>query len=181
VPLARFAVEACEDPETGRFRAVDLRFDGTAAFAKEGDIICAGPGFSRPRAIGVVEDPLHWLRFHLTAAEYLPGRAPEIDALMPNTVGASALRTVLDEYLGASDGRPDQTFSVRHAPVAPGSLELEVGGEAGAETWREIEDLLEAGETPRSTPSSRAPGGSPSATAGTAGSRMRARRSGWAR
>jgi hypothetical protein len=142
VPPARFAVEACEDAVSGRFRAVDLRRDDTAAFTKEGHIVAAGPRFSHPRPIGLIEDPLHWLRFRLTAADYPAGRAPEIDALVPNTVEAVALRSVLDEFVGASDGRPDQGFALRHAPVEPDSLVLEVVVGEDAQLWEPIEDLL---------------------------------------
>jgi predicted phage baseplate assembly protein len=52
---------------------------------------------------------------------------PQLDAVVTNTVRATAVTTVRDEVAGSSDGSPDQVMQVRHAPVyagAPRSTDL---------------------------------------------------------
>lgn len=59
--------------------------------------------------------PLYWIRCRLVRSQY--ELAPEIDAVLTNTVRAKAVTTVRDEVLGSSNGQPNQSFRLRKAPI----------------------------------------------------------------
>jgi hypothetical protein len=59
--------------------------------------------------------PLYWIRCRLVDSQY--ELAPELDAVLTNTVRATAVTTVRDEVLGSSNGQPNQSFRLRKTPI----------------------------------------------------------------
>jgi predicted phage baseplate assembly protein len=90
--------------------------------------------------------PLRWLRVQLVAGAF--ASPPALAFIELNAVTALAARTVRGEvldYVPDSDGR---RMHLTQQPVQPGSLQLTVdegaigaGAGAGAQPWREVEDL----------------------------------------
>ena len=79
---------------------------------------------------------LHWVRARLR--EDGPPGAPVINAIYPNTVWASQVRTLTDVPLGASSGMPSQVLPITQIPVLAGE-EVEVRERVGARAnveWR---------------------------------------------
>ena len=81
------------------------------------------------------------MRARLTQAAY--EQAPDVVAITTNTAPASQALTVRNENLGGSYATPGQVFTLAHAPVLPGTLQLTVdeGLEGGAEVWAEVPDF----------------------------------------
>ncbi|MEB3216071.1 MAG: putative baseplate assembly protein [Nostocales cyanobacterium 94392] len=65
--------------------------------------------------LGSVSEQLYWIRCRLENSQY--DNPPELDAVLTNTVGATAVITVKDEVLGSSNGQPNQSFLLRNAPI----------------------------------------------------------------
>lgn len=88
-----------------------------------------------------------YLRARLENVAY--ERVPRLLAIRTNTTLAEAAQTVENEILGGSDGSPDQSFTLAHAPVVAGSLTLTVdeGTSAGEVAWQESEDYFAASPT----------------------------------
>jgi hypothetical protein len=63
----------------------------------------------------------YWLRMRPMQSDF----DPELQSILPNTTIAREGMTVVNEILGASNGRPDQTFSVAQSPVLDGQ-QLEI-------------------------------------------------------
>jgi len=73
---------------------------------------------------------------------------PSIATIRLNTVPASAVQTVSNEPLGASNGQPSQQFRLARTPIIVGSTAVQVtppGGIGGVETFHEIDDIFTAG------------------------------------
>ncbi|HUS09300.1 MAG TPA: putative baseplate assembly protein [Pyrinomonadaceae bacterium] len=78
----------------------------------------------------------HWLRARLK--EDGPPGAPAIKGLFPNAAHAIQHQTIVNEAIGTSTGRPDQTFSFTQIPVLDGEI-IEVREVAGLRAnveWR---------------------------------------------
>lgn len=63
-------------------------------------------------------DSLYWIKGSLIKGEY--EESPLLDGIYPNTAWAIQAETVKDEFLGSSDGEPNQTFSFLKFPVLKG-------------------------------------------------------------
>jgi hypothetical protein len=61
---------------------------------------------------------LYWIKGSLIKGEY--EESPLLDGIYPNTTWAFQAETIKDEFLGSSDGEPDQTFSFFKFPVLEG-------------------------------------------------------------
>jgi predicted phage baseplate assembly protein len=101
------------------WRKLDVLKDETRALTASGHVYFRGPANIKKDKLGVFTQPtdieLYWIRAHLTESHYeMP---PELDAVLTNTVRATAVTTVKDEVIGASDGQPSQIFQLRNAPV----------------------------------------------------------------
>jgi predicted phage baseplate assembly protein len=118
--------------------------DESSAFTLEDDIQVEGPKDADMTREGRIPEPRFWIRARVVAGSYPAGRAPEVDLIRPNTVGAVALSTVRGEVLGTSEGHPDQSFTLRRKPVQPGSLSLYMEGQE-PERWIEVPDFLSSG------------------------------------
>lgn len=144
-----------------RWQPLVLVRDETGALLRDGHIMLRGPGASARQAkLGDVTTPLYWLRCRLEAPNY--ERAPRLDAVLINTVPAIQAATNRDEIVGASNGRPDQTFALPSRPVLSAideqmvdggygrririkSLRLEVDEGQGFAAWQEVDDFYSSG------------------------------------
>jgi predicted flap endonuclease-1-like 5' DNA nuclease len=96
------------------------------------------------RRLGDLEEPrFYWLRVRLVSGTY--DTPPKLDRVAANTVRATAARTVLDEVVGSSNGRPNQTLALGNRPVlAEPPLELEVLETSAFERWEQVDDFAES-------------------------------------
>jgi hypothetical protein len=128
---ARLQPETCDTPQVlskppaevvweywngSEWRRLDVLKDDTRAFTQSGHLYFRGPkGIVKDR-LGAVDDlELYWLRCHLVQGQY--ELAPELEALLTNTVRATAVVTVRDQVLGSSNGQPNQVLRLRNAPL----------------------------------------------------------------
>jgi predicted phage baseplate assembly protein len=97
------------------WRALDLLEDETNALTQSGHLYFRGPSKAVQSVVAPIAESVFWLRCRIVTFQY--ERPPELDAVVTNTVRATAVSSVRDEVLGSSDGSPDQVFRLRHAPV----------------------------------------------------------------
>lgn len=148
-----------------RWAAANLYRDDTRAFTRSGHVLLAGLGSDAARSRqGDVEEDLYWLRARLRSGGYEV--APQLRAVLTNTVSATQAVTIRDEVIGGSTGQPDQRFELEQAPVVASavptrvtradgsdvrilSVQVEVDEGDGFEVWQEVDDLLTSGSGDR--------------------------------
>lgn len=114
------ATLAWEYWDGSRWRALDVLRDDTFALTRSGHLYFRGPGSKAARSTTApVAGLAYWLRCRLVTFQY--ERPPELDAVVTNTVTATAISTVRDEVIGSSDGSPNQIFTLRHPFVYAGN------------------------------------------------------------
>lgn len=97
---------------------------------------------------------LFWLRaFRLDSSSF--GRVLYIGANATELIQTVKARP---EVLGTGNGQPNQSFSLVHPQVVPGSLILEVEGADGWRRWEEVEDFHASSESARYCKLDAAPG-----------------------
>jgi predicted phage baseplate assembly protein len=148
-PPVRLVWEHRPSATATRWRRLNAFLDETAGFTREGYLLVEGPAEAVATREARQPEPRIWLRARLEDGAYPAGRAPEIDLLLPNTVEAVNLSTVRDEFLGSSDGRPNQTFQLRQLPVARDSLQLRVQEAEEVLRWKRVDDFLSSGPDDR--------------------------------
>jgi predicted phage baseplate assembly protein len=129
----------------GSWVRLTLNRDDTRAFTRTGHIsvlVPAGLHLARLRLPGRT-DLLYWVRGRAVRAGY--DVAPQLSAVVTNSVPATQAITVLDEVLGGSDGSPGQAFRLFFSPVVAGTLELEIDEGLGFQRWTEVEDFFASG------------------------------------
>jgi hypothetical protein len=103
----------------GQWRKLIVIKDETRAFTRSGHVYLRGATDVKKAKLGAFKAPgdeqLYWLRCRLDQSQY--EIAPQLDAVLINTVRATAVTTVRDEVLGSSDGQPGQRFTLLNAPV----------------------------------------------------------------
>jgi predicted phage baseplate assembly protein len=92
---------------------------------------------------GKVDAKRAWLRARLAATFY--ESAPTLALMKSNAVAAIAAQTVQNEVVGASQGTPNQTFTLSSTPVNDGTLELTVDEGSGPASWTEVDDFSGSG------------------------------------
>jgi predicted phage baseplate assembly protein len=102
------------------WRPLSVLKDETRALTRSGHVYFRGPKDARKRTVGVgtgdpAGSPRYWLRCRLARSQY--ERPPQLEAVLTNTVRATAVATVRDEVAGASNGQPHQVFRLGHAPL----------------------------------------------------------------
>lgn len=131
---SRLAEESCDAPEAkqrapatlvweywdgGGWSKLKVQADETRAFTRSGHVYLRGPKDAKKARLGafnkLADEALYWLRCRLFASQY--ETAPQLDAVLTNTVRALAVTTVRDEPVGSSNGRPDQRLVVVGVPV----------------------------------------------------------------
>jgi uncharacterized phage protein gp47/JayE len=105
------------------WRKLDVIKDETRGLTSSGHLYCRGPKDAKKAKLGAftaqADQELYWFRCRLVRSQYeLP---PELDAVLINTVRATAVVTVLDEVIGSSNGEPKQLFRLYQAPVFAGA------------------------------------------------------------
>ncbi|MEH1867443.1 MAG: putative baseplate assembly protein [Nostoc sp.] len=101
---------------------LSLLKDETRALTQSGHVYVRTPkppGIQK-RIFGSISEPLYWIRCHLVKSQY--ENPPELDAVLTNTVRATAVTTVKDQVLGSSDGLPNQSLSLLHSPIFASSV-----------------------------------------------------------
>lgn len=124
------------------WRPLTLLKDDTAAFTRSGEIQLIGPaaGTMAATAFGNTDIKHYWIRARITTAGY--DQAPKILAVRTNTTRATQAETIEFELIGGSNGEIDQLFTLRSAPVIPGSLILEIDEGEGFVAWTEVVDFF---------------------------------------
>lgn len=132
----------------GRFEPAEIIRDESRGLSQSGlvELRCPRSWRAGTPAGVTARKPLRWLRLQLVAGAF--ATPPTLAFIELNAVTAVAARTIRGEvldYVPDSDGR---RMRVTQRPVLLGSLELTVdegaigeGAAAGAQRWREIEDL----------------------------------------
>ena len=132
--------------QTGQWQRLNVYEDETAAFTREGYLQIEGPDNPKRTVEGRVEETCFWLRCRMVKGNYAPGQEPVVDFLRPNVVPAINLSTIYDEYLGDSNGFPQQSFTLFYRPVQPDTMELTVElEEQEPVTWKRVDDFLASG------------------------------------
>jgi predicted phage baseplate assembly protein len=138
---ARLRWEIYDESEAMNWRLIVPAADGTRGFKQTGRLVFEGIGqWDDTHDIRIWTDPQKrsylWLRCRVGKAAY--EYPPRIETVRLNTVPAAHGLTVTDDSKDRiSNGLPHQAFTLTHAPVLPGTLEIEIGGE----TWQERDDL----------------------------------------
>ena len=140
-----------------KWRSLQVTRDTTVALTQTGFVEFDAPDDPAPmvrqdEGLGLhkrpEDPPLFWLRCRIL--EVLgPGFeiVPRLEDVLLNTVAATNATTVNDELLGASDGRPNQHFTLANRPILPDSLHLDVLAteDGDFEEWAAQEDLSRSG------------------------------------
>jgi predicted phage baseplate assembly protein len=143
-----------------RWHRLRVERDETQALQRSGAVIFEAPQDAAKRKLGVLrkpEDPeLYWFRYHI--AEVLGEgyeRAPRVEYLLLNTIGATNAVTVREELLGAANGLPTQTFRLANRPVLPmtvgrdGFIAVDEGDGEGFVVWKQVKDFNASSRTDR--------------------------------
>ncbi len=100
------------------WRPLSLLKDETNALTSSGHLYFKGPAGAVRSTLATIAEAVYWLRCRLVNFQY--ERPPVLDAVLTNTVRATALTTVTEEVIGSSDGSPSQQMTLRHAPLSAG-------------------------------------------------------------
>jgi predicted phage baseplate assembly protein len=130
--------------------------DTTFALTKNGYITFQAPTDAQTRKVGLLtkpdDSPIYWLRYRIQNV-LGPGyeTPPLLEGILLNTVSATNSVTEREELLGASNGRPNQTFQLAKFPVLPldpgvtGNIAVDEGDGTGFLTWKEVNDFAASG------------------------------------
>lgn len=140
------------------WKLLNVLGDETAAFARSGRVVLQAPtpGEMVSQTIGDVSAPHFWVRARVLRSSY--AKAPRLLAIRTNTVDVRQAETIQDEVLGATDGAPQQQFTLANTPILEGSLVLEIDEGFPDKTWTARDDLLGSGPRDRHFALSRATG-----------------------
>lgn len=164
---ARIAWECRTEDGWTRLRVLA---DETRAFTRSGYVRLRGPGDdAKGQELGAVPGEHLWIRARVERSAY--DRAPELEAVIANTVTAVEGETVRDEVLGGSTARPSQELQLAYPPVlelddparpprprearigcprvARPRVRLEIDEGIGFELWEEVDDFAACGPDDR--------------------------------
>jgi hypothetical protein len=156
-PFATVAppVEAYWEYWTGdqnQWQPLQVKSDTTFAFTKSGVVIFEAPTDAKDRKVGLLtkpdDGPLYWIRYRIQNV-LGPGyeKVPVLEGIVLNTVSATNAVTENEELIGASNGRPNQTFQLAKYPVLPldpgvsGIIAVDEDEGNGYVTWKEVTDF----------------------------------------
>jgi predicted phage baseplate assembly protein len=127
------------------WEALERLDDQTNAFTRSGRLVLKAPPANAMQSVSVPPAPVpeFWLRARLDTSQY--ERAPTIRAVRTNTATATQAETTVNEVLGGSSGRPNQTFQLDNVPVLLDTLQIEVDEGRGWQPWTRVDDLLGSG------------------------------------
>jgi len=134
----------------GQWERLQVVEDTTFALTKSGYLTFTAPGDGVLQQFGLLTKPgdpvLFWIRFRIqnvVGAGY--ENVPMLQGVLLDTVSATNNVTETGELLGASNGRPNQTFQLANYPILPlasgvtGIIAVDEGN--GYVTWTEVEDF----------------------------------------
>jgi predicted phage baseplate assembly protein len=157
-PLASISppVQAFWEYWAGQWKTLPVQTDTTFALTRSGYVSFQAPTDAQPLQFGLLTKPndpaLFWVRYRiasLVADGYeVP---PSLQSILLNTVSATNRVTETNELLGASNGRPNQTFQLAFYPVLPlqTGQGIAVDEGSGYTLWTRVEDF--AGSGPNDT------------------------------
>jgi predicted phage baseplate assembly protein len=142
--------------DTQQWQPLTVDQDTTFALTHTGAVTFEAPTDAQSRKLGLLtkpsDKPYWWLRYRiedLLGAGY--ENPPQLQGILLNTITAINAVTAREELLGASNGRPNQTFQLGHTPVLPlqtgvtGIVAVDEGDGNGYVTWTEVGDFDSAG------------------------------------
>jgi predicted phage baseplate assembly protein len=130
--------------------------DTTQSLARNGKVVFTAPADFATTQFGLLQKPsdpaLYWLRYRITQVLGNGYEAPPVlQSVQINTVGATNVVTEQMELLGASNGLPNQVFSLANSPVLPKPAGVtgivEVNDGSGYALWSEVSDFAGASRT----------------------------------
>ncbi len=137
--------------------SINIVSDGTNNLTQSGLLLFQAPADWAQVQYGALRktsDPsLFWLRCYRIDEVLGTGyqSPPKITNILVNTVQALNSVTQLGEVLGASNGMPNQSFQISHAPVLPnppvvkGVVLVDEGDGNGPMLWNEVPDFSGSG------------------------------------
>jgi hypothetical protein len=115
-PAARPPARIIWEYWAGLWKELQVRKDETIALTASGHVYLVGPRDIQKATLGRFTDKVrYWIRCRLTQSQY--ELAPELDAVLINTVRATAVATARDEVAGSSEGQPGQSFVLGNGPI----------------------------------------------------------------
>lgn len=154
VPLPTAPVIQWEVFNNSQFQAAEVVKDETANLWRSGIVTLKLPmGFKASAQFG--QPPLFWLRLRLIHGRF--DKPPRLDFVRINMARVEAVRTIHDEILEPIDNPASNHMQLKHTPVVPKRLVIEVEESILAEDdgterssvkqWQEVDELLSAGPT----------------------------------
>jgi hypothetical protein len=140
----------------GQWTNLTVVNDTTFALTQSGYLTFTAPSDGVLQQYGLLtkptDPPLFWIRYFIQSivgSGY--ANAPMLQGILLDTVSATNSVTETGELLGASNGRPNQTFQLAFSPILPlaagvtGIIAVDEG--SGYVTWTEVEDFDGYGPT----------------------------------
>ena len=155
-PLASASppVEAYWEYWAGQWKTLTIQTDTTFALTRSGYVSFQAPIDAQPIQFGLLTKPtdpaLFWVRYRIQS---IVGDGyelvPNLQTILLNTVSATNRVTETNELLGASNGRPGQTFQLAFYPILPleAGQGIAVDEGSGFTLWTEVEDFAGSGPT----------------------------------
>lgn len=140
----------------GQWQQLQVQTDTTFALTLSGYVTFTAPTDAQPIQFGLLTKPsdpaLFWIRFRIDSivgAGY--ELVPMMQTILLNTVSATNQVTETNELLGASNGRPNQTFQLAFYPILPLVSGQGIAVDEGDSyvLWTEVDDF--AGSGPNDT------------------------------
>lgn len=129
----------------GQWLAAEVQ-DGTASLSRSGRVWITFPEKMCQYTLGEKQE-LYWLGCTVRKAGY--ESVPRITAIRLHTVGAWQVRTVREEWLGASNGLPNQSFHLSEYPILAESIEIATYDGTSRLRWKKVEDWAASGPSDR--------------------------------
>jgi predicted phage baseplate assembly protein len=138
--------------DAAQWSRLAVQKDTTFALTRRGYVSFDAPDDAVARKIGLLTKPSDparfWIRYRI---ENVLGDGyetpPVLEGVLLNTVSATNAVTETEELLGASNGRPNQTFQLARYPVLPlapgavGIIAVDEGDGQGYVDWKEVVDF----------------------------------------
>jgi len=142
--------------DVAQWNQLQVVTDTTFALTKNGYVTFLAPSDAQNRKLGLLtkptDNPLYWIRYrinNLLGAGY--EKPPMLEGVVLNTVGATNSVEETNELVGASNGRPNQTFQLARFPVLPlaagqtGIVVVDEDDGNGYHPWVEVNDFAASG------------------------------------
>lgn len=130
--------------------------DTTGGLNRDGTVVLLVPRAHERLTLGGVG--AFWLRARLLATT--PGQpayraSPQLRRIAATTIGGTVVAEhsdiMHDEYIGVSNGKPDQVFRLSRTPILPREPHetLDVITESGTQSWLEVTDFVDSAHDDR--------------------------------